>query len=117
MENGIVLLSILGLILFFTIINLTINYTALLEVYGENLNTEKLENLIKDKKFKLSKDKSTIYSDNLCIIRFTNDLSLHKYGIFTVNKNYGVVLKGTKSCKIIDKLFKGEDLEENKYLK
>lgn len=118
MENGIILLvTILGLSLFFTIIYLVIDYVAIREVYGENLKPEKLENIIKDEKFKSNKDKSMIYSDNLYIIRFINDLSLHKYGICSVGKNYGVVLKGTKSCKIIDKLFKGEDLEENKYLK
>ena len=99
-----VIYFILIVVLFFTIVNLAIEYMSVGEVYGWHLRLNSVQKLTKDKEFELqSGDKDTIYSGNFYIVKLNK--GLQKYGICSLDRRYGTVNRFTKSCKYVDELF------------
>jgi hypothetical protein len=99
-----VIYFILFVILFFTIVNLAIEYMSVGEVYGRHLKLDRIQKLTEDREFELIKSKKDIiHSGDFYIVKLNKPLQ--KYGICSLNRRYGTANRFTKSCKYVDELF------------
>lgn len=104
-----IILSVLGGVFLMIFLPIMINFSVTKEVYGDFLTKDKLESLIENKQFTLNEEGNMIYCDGFYIIEFKREFPFfspfQKYGICSLNKNYGTIRRGSEECKIVDSIF------------
>lgn len=104
-----IILSVLGIVFLMIFLPIMINFSTTKEVYGDFLTKDKLERLIENKQFTLNEEGNMIYSGGFYIIEFKREFPFlspfQKYGVCSLNENYGTIRRGSEECKIVDSIF------------